>query len=320
MEPTPSSNNSKSLSRSRHPRIIMSQNNKKRREEKRQLKKEEALKAADPIHQLAAERKKYANNWSSIDAAGFEQQGLYTWMASFINGHTRVLEIGTGDGRGTCALLAAGHSVTSIDENPNCLKEAEKRIVASGFNATYQKREHSRRKADKYELTYLPPSGSPPEMGALLIEGDILNDPALTKWLRDQRPFDAVVCWLIGSHKARPKNAVFEELKIHSSGGYRLCVQNTVYELADQILRPGGVLHIVDRGEPLVTSLLREDMLNSHRDQASVTNLQVDPNIVDRPYSEPAQVGVKMGLTPGLSGRVTDLTKFALTSVVARKP
>ena len=81
---------------------------------------------------------------------------------------------------------------------------------------------------------------SPLKGGALLMDGDIQNNSKLLSWLRENGPFDAVTCWLIGTHHARTYNEVFDAINVSDVLEYRLSVQNRVYELADQILRAGG--------------------------------------------------------------------------------
>lgn len=303
----------------------MGKDNKKRREEKKKRQQAKLSEERNPIVKLRMERKKYSESWSSVNSDKFERDGHYDWMASLIGGLERVLEIGTGDGRGTCALLKAGHCVVSIDENPMCLTSAEERIRSAGFKVAYKKREQVRQRGDGYEVSYAPLSEVVPLVtgSALLIEGDVLNDPALLAWLHEQPRFDAVVCWLMGTHQARPFDAALKPLHIQDARGYRLLVQNKVYVLADMVLRSGGVLQVVDRGESLANAnnLVRADRLASHQEQASVTSLQVDPNIVDRPYEEPAAAGgIRMGVSLPTSGRVPDMEKKTLASIISRKP
>jgi hypothetical protein len=56
-----------------------------------------------------------------------------------------------------------------------------------------------------------------------------------------------------------------------------------------EILRKGGVLQVVDRGEPPASDFLREDTLNAHREQASVTSLKVT-DLQFTMYEEPKKV------------------------------
>jgi len=240
-------------------------------------------------------------------------------MASRVSGHTRVLEIGTGDGRGTIALARAGHCVVSIDENPACLDAAEHNLRAAGIVAQRVKRETVAVVSGGHRITYGPLAAEPLRETVVLVEADVLNDPALWAWAQASR-FDAVTCWLIGAHVARAENEALWERRISNSGDYRLHVQNGVYEMADVVLTSGGVLQVVDRRERLASAMLREDCIAGHREQAARTTLQVDDSsLQERIYDEPTG-GVQMVVTRGASGREPDLRQLALVSIIARKP
>jgi len=133
-------------------------------------------------------------------------------------------------------------------------------------------------------------------------------------------PFDVVVCWLVGTHRGRELSAINAGYRFRSSQEYRLRVQNKVYELADEILRSGGVLQVVDRGEYPETEAHREDWHKAHRDQASVTSLDVAvPEHCE--YEEPTEgKHVTMEKSLPLSGRDFDVKRLALLSVISKKP
>ena len=262
----------------------------------------------------------YARNWERGNAAKFEEDGHYEWMAKFVDGYETVLEIGTGTGQGTRALLERGHTVISIDENPLCVERATKYLETTGGRVIAESRENITTNEQGYNISYIRPKAIPVEQGALLLEGDIIDDPSLIEWLSVGRSIDAIVCWLIGSHNARELNSLFLTKRVRNPGEYRLCVQNRVYEIADKLLRLGGILHIVDRGEDISQEFLREDVEHAHRDQASVTTLIVE-SIEQRLYEEPNQPkSIPMTTTIGLSGRVPEIVKPALVSIISRKP
>ena len=107
---------------------------------------------------------------------------------------------------------------------------------------------------------------------------------------------------------------------IRDDGNNRLFVQNEVYETADKILRTGGILQIVDRGENTNASYLVEDIIEAHKDQASTTSLVVE-SVKSLPYSEPSVSGSQpMILTPGISGRIPKTFSMAFWSIISRKP
>ncbi|MCR4297359.1 MAG: hypothetical protein NUV75_01210, partial [Gallionella sp.] len=67
---------------------------------------------------LAKARVQYALEWGEGNAGHFTAAGYYDWMAAFLPKRRNVLEIGTGSGNGTLSLLSTGHTVVSVDENP----------------------------------------------------------------------------------------------------------------------------------------------------------------------------------------------------------
>jgi SAM-dependent methyltransferase len=285
----------------------------------RRKRLKQAIEAAKTPDGLAVERETYARNWSEGDAAKFATDGHYAWMASHLSSKDRVLEIGTGDGRGTIELLRAGHVVVSVDENPACLGRATKNISDAGFSVKTELRGTPRQGEGGYVVKYEPIAFPAPTAGALLIEGDTLNDPDLLSWLKSLPPFDAVTCWLMGSHRARQLNLA---LRMESADLYRLRVQNNLYVFADTILQSGGVLNIVDRGAigttPATISLLTADTVQSHGDQASPTSLQIDEQVETRPYAAPSG-GLKMEATVGSAGIVLADIELGLVSTIARK-
>ncbi|HEY1696067.1 MAG TPA: hypothetical protein VGG39_28065 [Polyangiaceae bacterium] len=92
----------------------------------------------------------------------------------------------------------------------------------------------------------------PVETGAVLAQGGYAGEPV-----------DAVTCWLLDLRAARPD--VLEKLAgmgLRTPDERKLAVQTLVYRLADRVLRPGGVLQVVDRtlepfGESLATGMMR---------------------------------------------------------------
>lgn len=269
---------------------------------------------------LASAREAYLVKWSNGNALKFEADGHYEWMTDQIDGYHKVLEIGTGDGRGTVALAKRGHSVVSIDENGACLLSARDRLSAEGVNVQYVDREKLKPGGPVYSIRYKYPTVSPLDPGVLLMDGDLNNDPKLFKWLGDNGPFDAVICWLIGTHDGRTFNTAVLEAGVKNILEYRLYTQNRVYEVADTILRPGGVLNVIDRGAPLSEYQLSQ-FLHLHGDQASGTSLQYLTH-AEHPYEESvSDQKVTMVMTqPGdIDPNIADLSK-SLASITFRKP
>jgi hypothetical protein len=160
----------------------------------------------NPLEFLDHERALYAAEWSEHNAAGFEAGGHYAWMADHVAGHQSVLEVGTGDGRSTAALLARGHSVISVDENVGCLMLASDRLSAAGFGITLHERELERQtNGREYAIRYANagPVAHPPASTVALVEGNVLNDWASMRSPVGSSAFIGQSIWTLRSIVAR---------------------------------------------------------------------------------------------------------------------
>jgi SAM-dependent methyltransferase len=273
-------------------------------------------------HKYAAAQTVYAKNWKATSRDHYEQRD-YRWMAEILEPFSpkRIFDVGCGSGHGLLALfdvLGPDLQIVSVDENAACLDVANQTLGAAGISVDAIKRLETVVTPLGYELVTTP-IAKPLTAQCTLIESDICNDSSLELTLSASERFDAVTIWLTGTHMMRKSNANVMKRSIRSEGSHRLYVQNKVYELADQLLKPGGVLQVVDRGEAPTSELLREDDLRAHREQASVASLQV----MDLKYKsyEPLRGNrTPMRGTPGTSGRVPVTFELALTSVVSIKP
>lgn len=247
------------------------------------------------LYQLKSFRKAYIKSWG-INSEGHLAQGHYSWMAERVKGFPRTLEIGCGVGHSTLALLQQGHTVVCVEENPQCIAATRKRLADEGFCVEVIARETPvSLDENAYRLIYseIPEA---PQADCLLIEGDALNDPALEAWLERQPKFDAVACWLLGTHDARGHNAAVDLALMPTAYEHRIFVQNRVYEIADRILRSGGVLSVIDRAQTPTTQDMVDKLLQHHREQASVTSLVVQP-VEHTPHIESEQQGAMRMMT-----------------------
>lgn len=281
------------------------------------------LDAAKPAVRLKTEHDAYVKKWTA-NSSCFESQGCYAWMATKVKMNTpaTLLDIGCGDGRGLKAILQANSNsefrVIGIDENLSCLHETEKTLREAGFTVELLDRTTLHTIGEVHQFTYLPIAPKTKSQVTLL-QSDLLSDEFLSDYLLSLGKIDAITVWLVGTHLERGNCKNIQHLSIGSSGQYRLRVQNKAYELADAVLKAGGVLHIVDRGEVPTTDHLKQDFLNAHKDQASVTSLNV-LGLEFMEYEEPqVQMRIAMVKTLGTSGRVPDLSKTAMLSVLSRR-
>ena len=235
---------------------------------------------------LTHARRGYAREWSHGNARPFAAAGHYQWMAGFLSGCRNMLEIGTGDGSSTAALLESVPAVVSLDENPACLRLAQRRLHAEGHRVRCDFRGAVQPTLTGHRVRYRPPRVARLERGALLLEGDILDDPTLTAWLAAGGAFDAVTCWLIGTYAERTRDESLRRLPIRDPDDYRAAVQRAVIRLAARVVRPGGLVHLVDRAE------LPRDATERGRALAYYDGLAGDTGVracdLDvRPYPEP---------------------------------
>lgn len=268
-----------------------------------------------------AGQKVYAKHWSRTSELHFASR-LYHWMAERLSpfAPSKIFDVGCGSGHGLIALFDTlpAIQVVSVEENASCMAIAERTIAKKGVptKAIFRLEVHHSGSGYFFEAGAVP---TPFPAGCILIEGDVCNDPRLIEALLASEQFDAVTVWLSGTHMMRPQHADVKRNNIKSDGSHRLYVQNSTYDLAEKILRPGGVLQIVDRTEVPDTDLMRGDMLDAHREQASTTSLKVI--LLDYlKYTEPPESRMPMKVTPGLSGRLPDRPDIAITSVISQKP
>jgi SAM-dependent methyltransferase len=270
----------------------------------------------------AAVQSVYAKNWVTAAKSHYEQQH-YHWMAGILSRFkpARIFDVGCGSGHGLLALYAVlGQriEVVSIDDNQACLDVAYDTLSKANITTSVIKRLETRMTPQGYVQVGTKIKNMPATQ-CTLIESDLCNDDFIEDALVTHGLYDVVTIWLTGTHMMRPNHASVRQRNITSEGNHRLYVQNKLYEVADRILRHGGVLQIVDRGEAPTASLLREDALRAHREQASVTSLQVT-DLEYRIYIEPKGTRTPIKFTPGTSGRMPKVYETAFVSIISIKP
>lgn len=272
-----------------------------------------------------AEKTKYCSYWSH-NAKTFEQQGCYDWMASQLKPFSpkRILDIGCGTGEGLAALLRLGtESIVCLEENFDCIKATEEKLVGMGHEVSVVPRICYYEQPDgTHEL--IIDQGEPIKEGGrvTLVHADpflLQVDRPLSEFLSTAFRFDAVTIWLIGTYDVRRSCRALRNLTIADGRDYRLRLQNTIYELADKVLVPGGLLHVVDRGVVPDREDLREIMFKLHREQAEVTSLVVSKFDFTL-YAEPAVRGISMtGVNPE-NPAIEDDGRRAMNSMISFKP
>ncbi len=264
----------------------------------------------------------YIDSWK-INANHFTSKGYYTWLANKIDQYNPklILDIGCGEGSGILALKKKypDAKIISIDENFSCISEAKKLLEKEKYNVEVIRRLNFRGLGPSTHEILVEPNKLIFSSDILLIEADILFDQELYDFLNSLQKFDAITIWLIGTHLLRHECENIAVLNIASPGEYRIRVQNKTYEIADDLLKIGGVLQVADRTEEPDSEVAKKEFLDYHKERASVTSLQVielDYIIYDEPISKSK---INMEITLGSSGRMPVNKNKAITSIIAVK-
>jgi SAM-dependent methyltransferase len=272
------------------------------------------------------EKFEYEENWA-FNAAYYQKQDCYEWMAAQLDQikPRKVFDIGCGTGEGLSALRKRfSCNILSIDENAYCLKKSA--AIMRSLGARVQTCQRYIYHDDQNGRHVISIKDSPITLSreVMLVQADILlPDELFMKFLLSKAPFDAVTIWLTGAYMGRQSCINLDPLNMRTFKEYRLHVQNKTYSLAAQVLRSGGLLQVVDRGEMPNTQLLHDDLIAAHKEQASVTDLEVQ-EMKCIPYKELSEGkgvrGVRMALSQGTSGRIPETIEYGMFSVLSRKP
>lgn len=199
------------------------------------------------ISALKKHRRIYFDMWDKSSKSSYDND-YYLWMNQHIKEKEKIFEIGVGAGYSTLSLLRNGHTVISVDENKECLKATYSLLLKEGYNIIYIERENIKAVGNScYEIEYNPIEIESDDYDAILIEGDIVNDNNLIKWLEQSHRFDAILCWLIGTHSYMFKNNGLCDYKLRDLAEYRGCVQEQIALVGKKVLKSNGVYQIVDR-------------------------------------------------------------------------
>jgi SAM-dependent methyltransferase len=274
-----------------------------------------------PDKRLIYDKNKYINEWLK-DSNYFYEQGYYNWMANCLFEKINpqmVLDIGCGNGNGIIELLKNGNikNIITIEENESCINLASRNIEEKGIDAKKIIRNDPvfirEQYANKYsEIIDFDPSR------VTIIQGDIFRDENLKDYIKRLK-FDAVTCWLLGTHESINNNSDYINAGVQDNKTFRLLVQNCIYELSDIILNKDGFLQIVDRGEIPYNEEIMEQYLGCHKEQASVTSLKVAEDIKFLEY-KPLDNGIRMiKASIDLNGRKSAPIGTAFISILSKK-
>lgn len=177
----------------------------------------------------------YAENWTK-NMREFNAKGEYKWMAEQLGQRTRILEVGCGSGESSLHLLKYCQNLLIVESNETCIGMTLSKLTLEGVSV-----------CQLNQINDLTPSLFT-QHRVILMHADI-TDAALLNQLPDFK-FDAIVCWLIGthpeqiaSHLAKSSTTLVEK----DIANYRESVQKHLGTLGLNCLNKSGVLHIVDR-------------------------------------------------------------------------
>jgi hypothetical protein len=128
---------------------------------------------------------------------------------------------------------------------------------------------------------------------------------------------DAVTCWLLDLTRAKPEAlARLKAMGLKTTDEHRLAVQTLVYRLADRVLKPGGVLQVVDKtreplGEALAAGMVRLQRAQSRGTSLEFLSLDARPLEVEGPTAPTGAPGQRSPLARREAG--------AMVSVRSRK-
>jgi SAM-dependent methyltransferase len=262
----------------------------------------------------------YASSWGE-NAATYEAQGIYAKLASELGsqpGIVKVLDMGSGLGQGLAALAAElpeeGRLIAGVDENPYCVAAAVDRLGLTPNSSL-----HRRLKPDlRHDETFgtVIRKGRIPDPGPItVINADfMIKDESFDAWLDLHGPFDAITMWFTGVHKARVLTKVAAEHELQSDAHHREILEAAQFSLASKHLRPGGVVHLVNRY--LSADICKDKPVLAGKANEMLTGTPFDLVALEAyPYQECQSPGSIMVSMPGLD--VSGHPRYAL-SILAR--
>jgi hypothetical protein len=176
----------------------------------------------------------YSRTWEAASLA-YEKRGFYKWCISQIPKGEYILEIGTGIGIVTLALMEAGVTVSSLEENILNFEKARHRLATSRFDVRF--------------LNAIK------EARQFFGENNLIKSNFITDWREvvNVIKYDTVICWFVGVHPMAHTNS--ELLKLgyteKNFANYRDLIYNRIFQIISLRLEVGGVISLIERTSPL---------------------------------------------------------------------
>jgi len=230
-------------------------------------------------NEIEASRSSYAEQWY-FTSNFYNDKEYYKSFAKWIPEHSSVLEIGCGSGFGTVEISKRCFKMHSIDENPICLEKTKFLLDSNkkSFEVVFRGSILEDHDNISYQVNYSPISINKNQN--LLIEGNIVSDGHLRKWLKGET-YDIITAWMIGFHQM-----------IHTSDDLELYFQNNnrtpeeTRELKYSILKAisnagvtslseNGMIYLIERvNDQAYDKDMLEAILNIYKDTLSNYELE----------------------------------------------
>lgn len=177
-------------------------------------------------------QEEYAKGWKE-DSKYMSIDGHYNWMMEQLGTQKLVIEIGCGAGVSTLAL-AKKSKVVCIESNANLVEISNSYLLSNNISSQI------------VECSELADSTAQ----VTIVNCDFF-DKSLEKYLKSVEP-TAIVCWLIGAApETVAKNITtdksIENFTVLEMRAYREKLHQRIYKLGVNLLKPQGMIHIVDR-------------------------------------------------------------------------
>jgi hypothetical protein len=184
----------------------------------------------------------YSRTWEAASLA-YEERGFYKWCISQIPKGKHILEIGTGIGIVTLALMEAGVTVSSLEENLLNFEKARHRLGTSRGDVNFINGIKDARQ--------------------FFGENNLIKSNFITDWSQvvNVIKYDTVICWFVGVHPMAHTNA--ELVKLGYTGknfaNYRDLIYNRIFQVISLRLEVGGVISLIERTSPFAEEVIEHE-------------------------------------------------------------
>lgn len=196
----------------------------------------------------------YEDEWN-YTSEFYHKKGYYDILSNRFENGLRILEIGCGAGYSAISLSKKAEKLISIDENSYCINSTFKRLNKLKIDAS--KNIRGEIIADNYSSSYIMDyvNNFDNKIHKVnCIEGDVLLDNQLLEFLKSEKKFDLITCWMIGAHGLilnheeqlkKGRTAINRQPQMVQD--YKFDVLAEVAKQAVKLLTKEGTLNIVER-------------------------------------------------------------------------